>query len=52
MAADHIDFWFTIGSSYSELQQSNGVQFRRRPFHLLMIFRDMKHRSVRGQASD
>ena len=40
MAADHIDFWFTMGSTYSylsvmrltDLQQSSGVQFRWRPF--------------------
>ena len=51
MAADHIDFWFTMGSTYSylsvmrltELQQSSGVQFRWRPFHLLNILQEMKH---------
>ena len=51
MAADHIDFWFTMGSTYSylsvmrltELQQSSGVQFRWRPFHLLIILQEMKH---------
>ena len=51
MAADHIDFWFTMGSTYSylsvmrltDLQQSSGVQFRWRPFHLLLILQEMKH---------
>ena len=51
MAADHIDFWFTMGSTYSylsvmrlgELEQSSGVQFRRQPFHLLIILQEMKH---------
>jgi 2-hydroxychromene-2-carboxylate isomerase len=51
MAADHIDFWFTMGSTYSylsvmripELQQSSGIQFRWLPFHLLIILQEMKH---------
>jgi hypothetical protein len=51
MPTDHIDFWFTMGSTYSylsvmrltELQQSSGVQFRWRPFHLLTILQEMKH---------
>ena len=51
MAADHIDFWFTMGSTYSylsvmrlgELEQSSGVQFRWQPFHLLIILQEMKH---------
>jgi 2-hydroxychromene-2-carboxylate isomerase len=51
MAADHIDFWFTMGSTYSylsvmrltELRLSSGVQFRWRPFHLLIILQEMKH---------
>jgi 2-hydroxychromene-2-carboxylate isomerase len=51
MAADHIDFWFTMGSTYSylsvmrlvELERSSGIQFRWRPFHLLVILQEMKH---------
>ena len=51
MAADHIDFWFTMGSTYSylsamrlvELEQASGVSFRWRPFHLLVILEEMKH---------
>ena len=51
MAADPIDFWFTMGSTYSylsvmrlrELEQSTGIRFRWRPFHLLVILQDMKH---------
>jgi 2-hydroxychromene-2-carboxylate isomerase len=51
MAADPIDFWFTMGSTYTylsvmrlgELQQSSGIKFRWRPFHLLVILQEMKH---------
>lgn len=46
-----IDFWFTMGSTYSflsamriqQLQQSTGISFRWRPFHLLVILQEMKH---------
>jgi hypothetical protein len=45
MAAHHIDFWFTMGSTYSYLsvsrlanvERSTGVTFRWRPFHLLIL---------------
>ena len=51
MAADPIDFWFTMGSTYtylsvmrlSEVQRSSGIRFRWRPFHLLVILQEMKH---------
>ena len=51
MTATHIDFWFTMGSTYSylsvmrlaELQRSTGMSFRWRPFHLLAILQEMKH---------
>jgi 2-hydroxychromene-2-carboxylate isomerase len=51
MATDHIDFWFTMGSTYSylsvmrleALERSAGVSFRWRPFHLLVILQEMKH---------
>jgi 2-hydroxychromene-2-carboxylate isomerase len=51
MATDHIDFWFTMGSTYSylsvmrlvELERSSGIRFRWRPFHLLVILQEMKH---------
>mgnify|MGYP001283973703 CR=1 FL=1 len=51
MAADQIDFWFTMGSTYSylsvmrlvELERSCGIKFRWRPFHLLIILQEMKH---------
>jgi 2-hydroxychromene-2-carboxylate isomerase len=51
MATDHIDFWFTMGSTYSylsvmrleALERSNRVSFRWRPFHLLVILQEMKH---------
>ena len=45
MAAGHIDFWFTMGSTYSylsvmrlvQLERLTGIKFRWRPFHLLVI---------------
>jgi 2-hydroxychromene-2-carboxylate isomerase len=51
MAAGQIDFWFTMGSTYSflsvmrleEVERSTGVSFRWRPFHLLVILQEMKH---------
>jgi 2-hydroxychromene-2-carboxylate isomerase len=51
MATDPVDFWFTMGSTYTylsvmrlgELQQSSGIRFRWRPFHLLVILQEMKH---------
>lgn len=51
MVAARIDFWFTMGSTYSflsvmrlaELERSTGIPFRWRPFHLLIILQEMKH---------
>jgi 2-hydroxychromene-2-carboxylate isomerase len=51
MAVDHIDFWFTMGSTYSylsgmrlvQLERLTGIRFRWRPFHLLVILQEMKH---------
>jgi 2-hydroxychromene-2-carboxylate isomerase len=51
MPADHIDFWFTMGSTYSylsvmrlvQLERLTGIRFRWRPFHLLVILQEMKH---------
>jgi 2-hydroxychromene-2-carboxylate isomerase len=51
MAAGPIDFWFTMGSTYSylsamrlaDVERSTDVTFRWRPFHLLLILQDMKH---------
>jgi 2-hydroxychromene-2-carboxylate isomerase len=51
MNGDQIDFWFTMGSTYSflsvmrlaKLEQSTGISFRWRPFHLLIILQEMKH---------
>src|SRR5438067_12878176 len=51
MATNHIDFWFTMGSSYSylsvmrllEVERSTGIRFDWRPFHLLVILQEMKH---------
>jgi 2-hydroxychromene-2-carboxylate isomerase len=47
----HIDFWFTMGSTYSyltvmrlpQLAERTGVAFRWRPFHLLTILQEMQH---------
>jgi 2-hydroxychromene-2-carboxylate isomerase len=51
MPASHIDFWFTMGSTYSylsvmrlvQLERLTGIRFRWRPFHLLVIPQEMKH---------
>lgn len=51
MPAEHIDFWFTMGSTYSylsvmrlpEVEKSSDIRFRWRPFHLLVILQEMKH---------
>lgn len=51
MAEGPIDFWFTMGSTYSylsvmrlaEIERASGIAFRWRPFHLLLILQDMKH---------
>jgi 2-hydroxychromene-2-carboxylate isomerase len=51
MATGHIDFWFTMGSTYSylsvmrlvDLERSSGIRFNWRPFHLLVILQEMKH---------
>jgi 2-hydroxychromene-2-carboxylate isomerase len=51
MAENTIDFWFTMGSTYSylsvlrlaEVERASGVTFRWRPFHLLLILQEMKH---------
>ena len=47
MAAHHIDFWFTMGSTYSylsvsrlaDVERSTGVTFSWRQFHLLIILK-------------
>jgi 2-hydroxychromene-2-carboxylate isomerase len=51
MTGSQIDFWFTMGSTYSylsvmrlaEFELSTGISFRWRPFHLLIILQEMKH---------
>jgi 2-hydroxychromene-2-carboxylate isomerase len=51
MAEAQIDFWFTMGSTYSylsvmrlaEIERAHGRKFRWRPFHLLLILQEMKH---------
>src|SRR5690349_23053113 len=51
MAGADIDFWFTMGSTYSflsvmrlaDVERSSGLSFRWRPFHLLVILQEMKH---------
>jgi 2-hydroxychromene-2-carboxylate isomerase len=51
MSGTQIDFWFTMGSTYSflsvmrlaTLEQSTGISFRWRPFHLFIILQEMKH---------
>jgi 2-hydroxychromene-2-carboxylate isomerase len=51
MGASRIDFWFTMGSTYSflsvmrlaDIERSSDVSFRWRPFHLLVILQEMNH---------
>jgi 2-hydroxychromene-2-carboxylate isomerase len=51
MGTLEIDFWFTMGSTYTflsvmrlpDVERSSGVSFRWRPFHLLVILQEMKH---------
>jgi 2-hydroxychromene-2-carboxylate isomerase len=51
MSTDPIDFWFSMGSTYSylsvmrleELERASGIRFRWRPFHLLVILQEMNH---------
>src|SRR5580658_1112005 len=51
MAKGPIDFWFTMGSTYSylsvmrlaDVERASGIAFRWRPFHLLLILQEMKH---------
>lgn len=46
-----IDFWFTMGSTYTyltvmrlpDVARSRGVKFRWRPFHLMVLLKEMKH---------
>jgi 2-hydroxychromene-2-carboxylate isomerase len=51
MTSGKIDFFFTMGSTYSylsvmrlaEVERNTGVSFQWRPFHLLVILQEMKH---------
>jgi 2-hydroxychromene-2-carboxylate isomerase len=51
MADPQIEFWFTMGSTYSylsvmrlnEVEHTHNISFRWRPFHLLLILQEMKH---------
>ena len=51
MAGPSIDFFFTMGSTYTclavmrldDVARNSGIAFRWRPFHLLTILNDMKH---------
>jgi 2-hydroxychromene-2-carboxylate isomerase len=51
MGVPQIDFWFTMGSTYSflsvmrlaDVERRSGVSFRWRPFHLLVILQEMNH---------
>src|SRR4051812_31938094 len=52
-----VDFWFSIGSTYSylsimrldEVQQGSGVGFRWRPFSVRRIMREMDNRFLAGK---
>src|SRR4051795_8073041 len=51
MAEKQIDFWFTMGSTYTyltamrlpEIAHATNTEFRWRPFHLLVLLKEMNH---------
>jgi 2-hydroxychromene-2-carboxylate isomerase len=51
MLRKQIDFWFTMGSTYTyltvnrlpQIAKATGAEFRWRPFHLLIILKEMNH---------
>jgi 2-hydroxychromene-2-carboxylate isomerase len=51
VAEGAIDFWFTMGSTYSylsvmrlaDVERTTGIKFQWRPFHLLIILQEMQH---------
>ena len=51
VAEGAIDFWFTMGSTYSylsvmrlaDVERTTGIKFQWPPFHLLIILQQMKH---------
>jgi 2-hydroxychromene-2-carboxylate isomerase len=51
MAGNQIDFWFTMGSTYTyltasrlpEIARATNMNFRWRPFHLLILLKEMNH---------
>jgi 2-hydroxychromene-2-carboxylate isomerase len=51
MAAKQIHFWFTMGSTYTyltvnrlpQIAEATGTEFRWRPFHLLILLKEMNH---------
>src|SRR3954447_26852151 len=51
MAEKQIDFWFTMGSTYTyltamrlpEIARTTNTNFRWRPFHLLILLKEMNH---------
>jgi len=58
MSGDHpIDFWFSIGSTYSylsvmplpEVARTEGLAFRWRPFNVRQIMREMDNRHLAGK---
>jgi 2-hydroxychromene-2-carboxylate isomerase len=54
---DEIEFWFTMGSTYTylsvmrldEVEKKTGVRFRWRPFDLNPILRELKHTPFKDQ---
>src|SRR3954451_18623741 len=51
MNGKQIDFWFTMGSTYTyltamrlpEIARAHNTNFRWRPFHLLILLKEMNH---------
>jgi 2-hydroxychromene-2-carboxylate isomerase len=50
-ATDSVDFWFSMGSTYTylsvmrlqDVERTTGISFRWRPFYLLTLLQEMKH---------
>ena len=53
----HIDFWFSMGSTYTYLsvmrlpsvQQATGIEFRWRPFYLAKLFQETSYHPFAGK---
>ena len=57
MRSKDIDFWFSVGSTYTyltlirlpDVEQSSGIQFRWRPFSVRVLMREMNNLAFAGK---